>query len=325
MRRTVVFATVFATAVLMLVAGIGTNAYAQPSVQEIEAQIDQAWNTLEPLIEQYNKVHAELVQNKAKADTLARQMQPLQLQVDLTLTRVGAMSSSLYQYGPALKMSSLLASGSPASLADQLSTLDIMARHQADTVKGAADLVAHYDAQKRPLDALVATQSQQDADLAAKKDSIQKQMDQLQTLRQQAYGSAGQAGGSIRPAACPFVLGTGKGAIAAKKACEQIGKPYVWAAAGPSTFDCSGLTLYAWAAAGVTLRHYTQWQWDDAKPVTRAQLQPGDLVFYFNDLHHMSMYVGGNWVVHAPTSGDVVRMTQLDNPYLPIAGYRRPG
>ncbi len=321
MRR----AVVFATAVLVLVAGIGTNAYAQPSVQEIEAQIDQAWNTLEPLIEQYNKVHAELQQNKAKSDALAKQMRPLQLQVDLTMTRVGAMSASLYQYGPAFRLSSLLAAGSSANLADQLSTLDAMARRQADTVKGAADLVAQYDAQKRPLDVLIATESQQDADLAAKKDSIQKQMDQLQTMRQQAYGSSGQAGGSIRPAACPFVLGTGKGAIAAKKACDQIGKPYVWAAAGPSSFDCSGLTLYAWAAAGVTLRHYTQWQWDDAKPVTRAQLQPGDLVFYFSDLHHMSMYVGGNWVVHAPTSGDVVRMTQLDNPYLPIAGYRRPG
>jgi peptidoglycan DL-endopeptidase CwlO len=312
-------------AALILVAATNTTAYAQPSVADLEAQINQAWNTLEPLVEQYNMVHAQLQANQAKAATLEAQMKPLQLQVDLVLTRVGAMSANLYESGPLGTASAMLESGSPTNLMDQLSTLDILARRQADTVQGAADLVAKYDAQKKPLDALIAAQAQQDADLAAKKATIEQQMNSLQQLRQQAYGSSGMAGGSIRPAACPFVLGTGRGAIAAKTACDQIGKPYVWAAAGPKTFDCSGLTLYAWAAAGVTLRHYTQWQWQDAKPVTRAQLQPGDLVFYFSDLHHMSMYVGGNWVVHAPTTGDVVRMTTLDNPYLPIAGFRRPG
>ena len=310
---------------LVLVAATNTTAYAQPSVADLEAQINQSWNTLEPLVEQYNMVHAQLQANQAKAATLEAQMKPLQLQVDLVLTRVGAMSANLYESGPLGTASAMLESGSPTNLMDQLSTLDILARRQADTVQGAADLVAKYDAQKKPLDALIAAQAQQDADLAAKKATITQQMNSLQQLRQQAYGASGMSGGATHPAACPFVLGTGKGAIAAKTACDQIGKPYVWAAAGPKTFDCSGLTLYAWAAAGVTLRHYTQWQWQDAKPVTRAQLQPGDLVFYFSDLHHMSMYVGGNWVVHAPTTGDVVRMTTLDNPYLPIAGFRRPG
>jgi cell wall-associated NlpC family hydrolase len=312
-------------AALILVAATNTTAYAQPSVADLEAQINQAWNTLEPLVEQYNMVHAQLQANQAKAATLEAQMKPLQLQVDLVQTRVGTMSASLYERGPLSKVSAILDAGSPANLIDQLSTLDALARRQTDTVQGASDLVAKYDAQKKPLDALIAVEAQQDADLAAKKATIQQQMNSLQQLRQQAYGSSGMAGGAIRPVACPFVLGIGKGAIAAKTACDQIGKPYVWAAAGPKTFDCSGLTLYAWAAAGVTLGHYTQWQWNEGKPVTRAQLQPGDLVFYFSDLHHMSIYVGGNWVVHAPTSGDVVRMTQLDNPYLPIAGFRRPG
>ena len=312
-------------AVLALVATTNTTAHAAPSVADLEAQINQAWNTLEPLVEQYNMVHSELQQNQAKAAALKAQIQPLQLQVDLVLTRVGAMSASMYESGPLGTVSAMLESGSPANLMDQLSTLDILARRQTDTVQGAADLVTKYDAEKKPLDALIAAEAQQDADLAAKKATIEQQMASLQQLRQQAYGASGMAGGAIRPVACPFVLGTGKGAIAAKTACAQIGKPYVWAAAGPRTFDCSGLTLYAWAAAGVTLGHYTQWQWNEGKPVTRDQLQPGDLVFYFKDLHHMSIYVGGNWVVHAPTSGDVVRMTTLDNPYLPIAGFRRPG
>ncbi len=312
-------------ALLILVATTNATAYATPSVADLEGQINQEWNTLEPLVEQYNELHAQLQANQAKSAALETQIKPLKLQVDLVMTRVGALSASLYETGPLSNVSAMLESGSPANLMDQLSTLDVLARRQTDTVQGAADLVAKYDAQKQPLDALIAVEAQQDADLAAKKTAIETQMTSLQQLRQQAYGASGMSGGAIRPVACPFVLGTGKGAIAAKTACDQIGKPYVWAAAGPKTFDCSGLTLYAWAAAGVTLGHYTQWQWDESKPVTRDQLQPGDLVFYFSDHHHMSMYVGGNWVVHAPTSGDVVRMTTLDNPYLPISGFRRPG
>ena len=312
-------------AVLILVAGTNTTSYAAPTVADLEAQINTAWNTLEPLVEQYDALHSQLQANQAKSAALETQIRPLKLQVDLVLARVGAMSADLYETGPLSNISALLESGSPANLMDQLSTLDAMSRRQTDTVQGAADLMAKYDAQKKPLDALVAVEAQEDAQLSTQKATIEQQMNSLQALRQQAYGASGMAGGSTRPVACPFVLGTGKGAIAAKTACAQIGKPYVWDAAGPKTFDCSGLTLYAWAAVGVTLRHYTQWQWDDSKPVTRDQLQPGDLVFYFSDHHHMSMYVGGNWVVHAPTSGDVVRMTTLDNPYLPIAGFRRPG
>jgi cell wall-associated NlpC family hydrolase len=312
-------------AVLFAITASGANAYATPSITDIEAQINQSWNALEPLVEQYNEVHAQLGQNQSKAADLAKRIKPLQLQVDLTETRVSAMSIQLYEHGAASPLQAILSSGSPADMADQLSTLDAMAHRQSDTVQDAVKLLAQYNEQKKPLDALVATEAIEDADLSAKKTTIQKQMDSLQVLRRQAYGDSGKAGGSLQPVACPAELTTGKGAIAAKAACAQIGKPYVWATAGPKTFDCSGLTLYGWAQAGVTLGHFTGWQWDEGKPVTRSQLQPGDLVFYFSDHHHMSMYVGDGWVVHAPTTGDVVRMTQLSNPYLPIAGFRRPG
>jgi cell wall-associated NlpC family hydrolase len=90
-------------------------------------------------------------------------------------------------------------------------------------------------------------------------------------------------------------------------------------------YDCSGLTLVAWGSVGVTLGHFTGWQWNEGTPVSRGNLRPGDLVFWFSDLHHMGIYVGGGWTVHAPHTGDVVRMTKIDSPGLPIAGFRRPG
>ena len=127
----------------------------------------------------------------------------------------------------------------------------------------------------------------------------------------------------MRPVPCPYTPIGGAAGIAVSVACGEIGKPYVWAAAGPNTFDCSGLMVYAWGKAGKKLRHYTVWQWEDGTRITRAQLRPGDLVFFFPPtLHHVGMYVGGGWMVNAPHTGDVVRMRRIDA--LPIAGYRRP-
>jgi cell wall-associated NlpC family hydrolase len=142
-------------------------------------------------------------------------------------------------------------------------------------------------------------------------------------LRLAAYGFTGPALGALRPVPCPLVYLGDRGSVAARRACAAIGKPYVWADAGPGGYDCSGLTLAAWRGVGVALGHFTGWQWLAGTPVTRDELRPGDLVFYFRDLHHVAIYVGGDWVVHAPHPGDYVRMARLD--MLPIAGYRRPG
>jgi cell wall-associated NlpC family hydrolase len=300
-------------------------AAAAPSPGQVEAQINQAWNTLEPLIEQYNRVHAQLQANQAKAAALQKQIQPLQVQVDMAMTRVGSMSASLYMAGPAYRMAAMVSSGSPDALLDQLTTINQLAHEQTAQVADVAAQRDRYAAAKKPYDDLVAQLSTQDADLAAKKNAIQAQLNSLQNLRDQAYGAAGIGTGTLKPVAtCPVDYFGDKGSMAAKKACSLIGKPYIWAAAGPKGYDCSGLTLTAWGSVGVTLGHFTGWQWNETTPVSRADLRPGDLVFFFSDHHHVGIYVGGGWMVHAPTTGDFVRMAKIDSPYLPIGGYRRP-
>jgi peptidoglycan DL-endopeptidase CwlO len=323
LRRLVTICTVLVAVALVVVAP-GLPAQATPSPGDIENQINDAWQKLEPTIEQYNKVHGQLQDTQTKIDALQKQIDPLQMQVDLTMTRVGAVSADMYEIGPGSRLLAMVNAGSPDNFADQMTTLDILARQQRQQVAGAAALIDSYAAQKKPLDDLKTQLSAQDADLAAKKKTIETQLDDLQKLRLSAYGSAGQALGNLRPAACPMEYYGDKGSQAAKKACSLIGKPYIWGAAGPAGYDCSGLSAAAWATVGVTLGHYTGWQWTEGKPVTRAQLRPGDLVFFFDDLHHMGIYVGGNWMVHAPHTGDYVRMAPIDRG-LPIAGYRRPG
>ena len=94
-------------------------------------------------------------------------------------------------------------------------------------------------------------------------------------------------------------------------AMAQLGKPYVWAAAGPDYFDCSGLVVYSFAAVGKSLPHSTYALYSMGAPVSRDQLEPGDLVF-FDGLGHVGIYIGGGQFVHAPHTGDVVKVSNLD-------------
>ena len=127
---------------------------------------------------------------------------------------------------------------------------------------------------------------------------------------------------SLRIGPCPAIFIGGAAGTAVRTACAQIGKPYVWGADGPGSFDCSGLTQYAWAAAGVSLTHHTGDQWHEGTPISRANARPGDLVFFYGDLHHVGIYVGNGLMVHAPSSGDRVRMAKISN--MPLQGFRRP-
>jgi len=109
-------------------------------------------------------------------------------------------------------------------------------------------------------------------------------------------------------------------AIAAARA--QLGKPYVYGAAGPDSFDCSGLTQWAYGKAGIALSHYTGAQWNEGRHVSQSELAPGDLVFFYSDLHHVGIYVGGGEMIDAPHSGASVRQEPLFGGY---AGAVRPG
>jgi cell wall-associated NlpC family hydrolase len=299
-----------------------TTAHAAPSVPEIEKQIDAVWSKLEPVIEQYNNVHSQLRKNTLKSADLTKKIAPLQLQVDLALTRVGDIAAEYYKGGNASAISAILTSGSPSTLADQLTMLDQLAKSQQQQISAVTTTKAKYDTEKKQLDDLITLQKQQDADLNAKKLAIEAELDTLQKLRIQAYGTS-TVGGSLRIGVCPPVYIGGAAGIAVKTACAQISKPYVWAANGPNSFDCSGLTQYSWGKAGVSLTHFTGAQWHEGAVVSKADARPGDLVFFYSDLHHVGLYVGNGLMVHAPHPGDVVRMAPIT--MMPLAGFRRPG
>lgn len=332
MKRNGARRAVVLRSLLCLVAAAGvvvtapaTAALATPSPSSVEAQIDAQWNTLETIIEDYNDVHSKLIKNQAQLKKLNQQLTPLQVKVDVALSSVRGLATDAYKQGSPSAVSAMLMSGSTNQLTDKLTLLDQLARHQQAQIAGVAALRDQYAKSKDDLQILTNAIAARDADLAQKKKAINTKIDALQKLRIQAYGASGQDNGPLRLGPCPVTYTNDDGGKAARKACSLIGKPYVFGSDGPDTYDCSGLTKEAWATVGVTLDHYTKDQWNEGKPVSRGDLQPGDLVFFFpGSLHHVAIYIGGGEVVHAPHTGDHVRMAVMDK-VGPIAGFRRPG
>jgi cell wall-associated NlpC family hydrolase len=317
----VLLASAVATVVLVVLPG--PPAHADPTtVAEIEGEIQRLWGEAEPLIEEYNGVHEQYQKNKAQQEELAKKIEPLQRQVEMGQLRVGVIAAQAYKGGTPSMFSALLTSGSPSVLADQLSYMDQLARNQEQQLEGVTTLKQQYDAAKAPIDQLVTQLAAQDTDLAQRKQTIEARLGELQKLRQKAYGSSGGTG-SFRPWPCPATYAPTNGYKVAQFACSQAGKPYVWAAAGPSSYDCSGLTLAAWAKVGVYLPHQSRSQRASIPYVTRANLQLGDLVFYYSPIHHVGIYVGDGKIMHAPAVGDNVRMANMDSSG-PINSFGRP-
>ncbi|MGY2084107.1 NlpC/P60 family protein [Blastococcus sp. SYSU DS0539] len=111
----------------------------------------------------------------------------------------------------------------------------------------------------------------------------------------------------------PVAGGSGAAQTAVNTALAQVGDPYVWAAAGPNAFDCSGLVQYAYAAAGISVPHSSRMQSTMGTPVSRSALQPGDLVFFYSPVSHVGIYIGNGQMVHAATSGVPVKVASVDS------------
>jgi cell wall-associated NlpC family hydrolase len=117
--------------------------------------------------------------------------------------------------------------------------------------------------------------------------------------------------------------GSSKGAKALAYAKAQLGEPYARSGAGPSSWDCSGLTMKAWGSVGVSLPHSSRQQFSRGQSVAKSDLQLGDLVFFYSDIHHVGLYAGNGQVIHAPRPGKSVEYIKMS--YMPYAGARRPG
>ncbi|MGC9668930.1 NlpC/P60 family protein [Planosporangium sp. 12N6] len=294
-----------------------TAANAEPSASDLTQQINQSSSALEKIVEQYNGVGEKLKATQAAADELNVKMAPLQSQVDQAYDNVGKIAARAYMGGAARPMTLLLSDGSSGNVLAELTSLNHIASTEQRQIEGYAQMKAQYDTQKKQLDDLLNQQRADQKSLADQKAKIESDLATLMELRKKAYGSATTPPPTNKPAA-PNIAGSAGTAV--KFAYNVIGKPYVYGAAGPNGYDCSGLTMAAWAAAGKSLPHNAAMQWDQVAHISASQLQAGDLVFY-SGLGHVAIYVGGGQVIHAPQPGDNVKLASVNmmTPY----GYGR--
>lgn len=330
-----------ALAAAFVAAAPALPAQASPSAADIQAQIDALNNQIETVVEQYNGITIKLARDQKAATKLKTTLGQNELQSAIAEDRIAAIVRDVYMAGPTSGLAILLGADSTDSLLDTMGALDEIARTQRATVSSASALVNKYQSQSRTLDKLVAAEKVQKAQLGSKKSDILSKLATLKRLQQAAINAGGPSSPSMNTSGCsksslcyrmpappcPQITSTGAGNIAAVKACSLVKTLhwYGWAQAGPSEYDCSGLTMTAWKAAGVTLAHFTGDQYKETTRITRSQLRPGDLVFYYSDHHHVALYIGNGWIVEAPHTGEPVRESPIDKGGSSIpSAYGRP-
>ena len=224
----------------------------------------------------------------------------------------------------------------------QTQARDLLTAQQAD-LRAANDLKLAIRAAVARQTAFVASTKDRRNSLAAELASAQAHESALQAARQAALAAqaaaaaaaAAAAGGQGSTQVPPWAWGSGatanQGDIAANWALSQLGKPYQWGGTGPGSYDCSGLTMDAWARAGVQLLHYTGYQWEEGPHVPLNELQRGDLLFYATNtsdpdtIHHVGIYIGDGMMVDAPYTGAFVRIDSIYQPGGLIGAIRPAG
>ena len=292
------------------------------SLSSIQDQIRTQSAALEKIVEQYNAVTILLAKNRAAAQALQQRIRPTEAAYTAAQKQVASIAMAAYMNGSASAMPSsltaIVASNSADDMVGGLALLSQVASARQEQLAGFQQVRTTLQTQQAQLNNVIAQETAQQRGLSAQRATINKKLSSLYSLRARAYGSATESGGSSHPPP-PYI--PGRGGAVVKFAYAQLGKPYSWAADGPGSYDCSGLTMAAYRSVGVSLPHNAAMQWDDVHHISRSELSPGDLVFY-ESLGHVAIYIGNSQIIHAPTFGEVVKIASINTmtPY----GYGRP-
>ncbi|MGY1807499.1 NlpC/P60 family protein [Blastococcus sp. SYSU D00669] len=294
------------------------------SPEQAAQLVAEASHQLEVVQEQVNTAREELALQQAAVTAAEADAAAAQQQLDSLDGQIRQLAHSAYTGGDQnlRALDVMLTSDSAEDFLTQLGTLEAIAGHTTEAIEEVAEAAAAAEDARGEADAAAAEAQQtldaieaQEAELQADIADYQEQYDQLTAAQQQqvaaAHGSESLAAPAVAPAAAPAAGGSAAAQTAVSTALAQVGDPYVWGAGGPNSFDCSGLTQYAYAAAGISLPHSSSMQSRMGTPVSRDALQPGDLIFFYSPVSHVAMYIGNGQMVHASTSGQPVKVVSV--------------
>jgi peptidoglycan DL-endopeptidase CwlO len=276
-----------------------------PSLSATLAKANALSQQIDNLSEQYDGLKVQLNQAKAQAKTAkadaARDLKVL-AEDESYIGEIAAESYMSAGLNPSVQ---LLESSTPQTLLNRASIMT-----QIEQENGAKiNIVAAAAAAAKRAQAAAAQEQHQAitlaAQMSAKVAQIQKREDYFNTKAFAQADAIYQRTGNYPDIP---VRGDSLGVQALNFALKKIGDPYVWGAAGPSSFDCSGLVMWAYAQVGISLEHYTGDQWNEGEHISRSELEPGDLVFFYPDIGHVGLYYGNGLMVDAPTFGQNVQI-----------------
>ncbi|MEU7331911.1 C40 family peptidase [Streptomyces parvus] len=320
------------------------------SVAALLRELQTRYQAAEEASETYNATAEKLKERTARLKKVNADLAKARAALEVSRGDAGRLAREQYQgrteFSAYLR---LLLAHDPQQALDQSHVVGRLAANRAATVDRLTDAARRADrlaaASRKALDQqkkLAARQKKQRDAVNGKLREVEgllatlseEQIDQLAGLEQQGVDKAQRelvASGALSSTRPP----TRRGGDAVAYAVRQIGKPYVWGAEGPDSFDCSGLTSQAWSAAGRTIPRTSQEQWKRLPRVPVSALRPGDLVIYFPKATHVALYIGDGLVVQAPRPGAKVKVSPLaSNPLLgavrpdpggaPLSAYTRP-
>ncbi|MFH8974152.1 NlpC/P60 family protein [Streptomyces sp. NPDC017890] len=328
--RVTVLTTAAAAAVALSSQAANAAPSEKPSKDEVKAKVDKLYQEAEQATEKYNgaKEKQEKLQKEISViqDNVARGQEELNELRD----GLGSMASAQYRTGGIDPSLQLFLSADPDNYLDKASTLDQLSGQQVEALKKIQvkqrDLAQQRSEAGGKLKDLASTRTElgkKKKEVQGKLSSAQKLLNTLTAQEKAALQKDEQR--STRSSERQVLSGTGtpasgRAAAAFAAAQSMIGTPYVYGATGPSSFDCSGLTRWAYAQADVAIPRTSEAQTGAGTRISSmSQLQVGDLVFFFNDLHHVGLYAGNGQVLHAPRTGTVVRyesMSTIGGPFM---------
>ena len=317
------------TAVLLAVAvgSVPTSpAQAEPTIDEVKTRVDQLYHQAEQAQERYNDAKVELDELRKDLATLAADQDRQDSRLAEVRAQVQDSIVSQYEGTSLSAVGQAVVAEDPGLFLSQLTTIsaynDIQSQLFADYATELKALDIRRSATRDRQAQIAALEQQLAEEQAAVDDKLAAAKEQLADLEEEERAEllASRSSDVRLPASVPA---SGRAAAAVSYAMAQVGDSYVYGAAGPSAFDCSGLTLMAWAQAGVGLPHSSSAQFGSGPHISSNALMPGDLVFYYSPISHVGIYIGNGLIVHAANPGTGVRVAGVFS--MPYSGAVRPG
>jgi cell wall-associated NlpC family hydrolase len=319
--------TVLTTAAAAAVALSSQAANAAPSEKptkdEVKAKVDKLYEEAEQATEKYNGAKEKQGKLQKEISTIQDNVARGQEELNELREGLGSMASAQYRSGGIDPSVQLFLSSDPDDYLDKASTLDQLTAQQVESLKKIQDKQRVLAQQRAEASEKLQDLSATREELGKKKEEVQGKLAEAQELLNSLTAAekaalAAEEERASRDAGERAELGnsvpaSGRAAAAFSAAQSKLGSPYVYGATGPSAFDCSGLTSWAYGQAGVGIPRTSEAQANYGTRIySQSDLQVGDLVFFFNDLHHVGLYAGNGQVIHAPRPGTVVRYESFD-------------